>query len=158
MKYLFFLFVELAVIWVLWSGHWDDPFLLGLGLLSVLFSLWVCQRMRIVDEETIPLHLGPRGIRYGLYLVWEIVKSNVQVARIILSPDMHLQRNLLEVPLNQKTALGKVILANSITLTPGTVSVSMDEDRVLVHALNFEGAQEDLAGAMEAEVARLEGN
>ena len=158
MKYLFFLCVELIAVWLLWSGHWNEPFLLILGGLSVLLCLWICRRMRIVDEETIPLHLGPRGIRYGLYLAWEIVKSNIEVARIIVAPRMPLQRNLLELPLNQKTELGKVILANSITLTPGTVSVSMDEDRVLVHALSFEGAQEDLAGDMEKEVAYLEGN
>ncbi len=114
--------------------------------------------MKIVDEEGAPVQLGIRPFTaYMPWLVKEIIVSNIEVAKIILSKDLKLQRNMIEVGAHPKTELGKVILANSITLTPGTVSVNMENDRILVHALSFEGAEEDLSGDMDRRVCRLEG-
>ena len=100
------------------------------------------------------------GIRpFTSYLPWlakEIIVSNIEVARIILSPKMKLQRNMVDVHINQKTEIGRVIMANSITLTPGTVSVNLEDDQVQVHALSFEGAEEDLSGEMDRRVCKLE--
>ena len=70
---------------------------------------------------------------------------------------MPLQRTMITVTATQRTELGRVILANSITLTPGTVSVDMQGDKISVHALHFEGAEEDLSGEMDRRVCRLEG-
>lgn len=157
MKHSFTLLIAMGGSWLLWSGH-IQPFILALGALSCLFSLWICKRMKIVDEEGAPIQLGFRPFTaYAPWLIKEIVKSNIEVTRIVLSPDMPLQRNLIEVHDNPRSELGRVILANSITLTPGTVSVSMEEDRILVHALSFDGAAEDLAGDMDRRVCRLEG-
>lgn len=114
--------------------------------------------MGIVDEEGVPIQLGVRPFtNYAPWLIKEIVKSNIEVTKIVLSPDMKLQRNLIKVGARQESSLGKVILANSITLTPGTVSVSMEGDQILVHALSFAGTEEDLLGEMERRVRRLEG-
>lgn len=159
MKYSITLFFALVASWLLWSGHFDNYFLFALGALSCLLCVWVCLRMRIVDEEGAPvqlLRLRP-FFSYGPWLVKEIFKSNLEVTKIILSKKMPLQRNLIEVGAHPKTELGKVILANSITLTPGTVSVSVDDDRILVHALSFAGAEEDLSGDMDRRVCELEG-
>lgn len=157
MKYTLVLFLALAATWMFWSGH-TDYWLLMIGLLSVLFTLYVCRRMKVVDQEGVPIQLLWGAIPYSLYLIKEIVVSNIDVAKIILSRDMDLHRSMLEIEAKQKTDLGNVILANSITLTPGTVSVSMDDDKILVHALSFQGAQEDLAGEMEEKISKLEGN
>ena len=144
--------------WLVWSGHFANPFLLVLGGLSCLFSLYISQRMRIVDEEGAPVQLGIRPFTtYAPWLTKEIILSNIAVAKIILSPKMPLQRCLVNVTANQKTALGKVILANSITLTPGTVSVGMDENQIAVHALSSDGAEEDISGEIDRRVCRLEG-
>lgn len=157
MKHSVTLFLLLVASWFLWSGHLE-PFVLALGALSCLFCIWLCRRMKIIDAEGAPVELGVRPFTtYAPWLVKEIVKSNIAVTKIVLSPDMKLQRNLIEVGANQKTELGRVILANSITLTPGTVSVSMQQDRILVHALSFDGAEEDLSGEMGRRVCRLEG-
>ena len=157
MKYSFTLCLALAGSWLVWSGHFE-PFVLILGGLSCLLSLWICVRMRIVDEEGAPIELGIRPFTsYMPYLFKEIIISNLEVTKIILSPKLKLQRNLIEVGANPKTELGKVILANSITLTPGTVSVNMEDDRILVHALSFEGAEDDLSGDMDRRVCKLEG-
>jgi multicomponent Na+:H+ antiporter subunit E len=158
MKYSFALLLALVASWLLWSGHFEKTFILALGGLSCLFCLWICKRMRIVDEEGAPLELGIRPFtHYAPYLIKEIIVSNIEVTKIILSPKMELQRNMIEVGAHQKTELGRVLLANSITLTPGTVSVSMKEDRILVHALSFEGAEDDLSGDMDRRICRLEG-
>ena len=156
MKYSLVLIVALAATWMSWSGH-TEPFLLIIGGLSILLTMVVCWRMRLVDQESVPIHLLLGLIPYTLYLVWEVIVSNVTVAKIILSPKMELHRNLVEVEANQETEVGNVILANSITLTPGTVSVSMNDDKILIHALSYEGAEEELTGDMGDRVSKLEG-
>lgn len=157
MKYSLTLLMALVASWLFWSGHLE-PFMLALGALSCLFCLWICHRMQIVDSEGAPAQLGLRPqTTYAPWLIKEIIKSNIDVTRIVLSPNMKLKRNLIEIGANQRSDLGRVILANSITLTPGTVSVRMDGDRILVHALSFEGAEEDLSGEMDRRVCRLEG-
>lgn len=157
MKYTFWLAIALAVVWFLWSGK-TVPFILILGGLSVLLTMWMAHRMGVDDEEGAPVQLGIAP--FTSYLPWlakEIFVSNIEVTKTILSKDMQLKRNMIEVGANQQTELGRVILANSITLTPGTVSVKMEGDRILVHALSFEGAEEDLSGEMDRRVSRLEG-
>lgn len=157
MKYAVTLLAALCVNWMLWSGHFGNVFLIGLGLASCLFSLWVALRMGIVDEEGAPAQLGLWPfLTYAPWLAWEIVKSNLRVAKIILSTPMPLRRNLLLVPARQKTALGRVILANSITLTPGTVSVQMEDDEILVHGLSLAESAEDISGDMGRRICKLE--
>ena len=148
--------IALCATWILWSGHLE-PFILILGGLSVLLTLWVSDRMGVIDEEGVPVEFGIRPFtQFGPWLMWEIVKSNIEVTKVILSPKMKLHRNMIEVSADQKSQIGKVILANSITLTPGTVSVNLKDDRILVHALSFEGSEEDLSGEMSARVCKLE--
>lgn len=157
MKKSLLLTVTLAGIWLLWSGHFDKPFVLALGAASCLLSLWIARRMDIVDEEGVPAHMGIRPFtRYAPWLAWEIVVSNVEVTRIVLSPQMPLQRTMVTVTSHSRSELAHVILANSITLTPGTVSVRMEDNRILVHALSFEGAAEDMSGEMDRRVQALE--
>lgn len=156
-RYLILLAIALSATWLLWSGHFDEPFILILGGCSVLLTLWVSARMGVIDEEGVPAELGIRPFtNFGPWLMWEIIKSNLEVTKIILSPKLKLRRNLIEVSADPKSEIGKVILANSITLTPGTVSVNLQDDRILVHALSFEGAEEDLSGEMSARVCKLE--
>jgi multicomponent Na+:H+ antiporter subunit E len=157
-KYVLALLVALAVTWLLWSGHFENPFLLVLGGLSCLFCLFISKRMNIVDDEGAPIQLGIRPFTtYAPWLIKEIIVSNIAVAKIILSPQMPLQRCLVNITANQKTSLGKVILANSITLTPGTVSVGLDGNQIAVHALSSEGVEEDISGEIDRRVCRLEG-
>ncbi|MBB3206869.1 multicomponent Na+:H+ antiporter subunit E [Rhodopirellula rubra] len=157
MKYALTLLVALVANWLLWSGHFDNPFLIGLGAASCLFCLWLSSRMKIVDEEGAPAHLGLRPfLLYAPWLAKEIVTSNINVARIILSPVMPLRRNLILVPAKQKSEIGRVIFANSITLTPGTVSVRLEGNNILVHGLSLDESADDMAGEMGERVCRLE--
>jgi len=157
MKYSVILGLALIVVWLVWSGHFDKPFIVFLGVLSCAFSIWLSRRMRIVDEEGAPVQLGIRPfLYYAPWLAREIAKSNWNVTKIILSPNMPMQRNMVTITAHSESQLGKVILANSITLTPGTVAVSMEDDQILVHALSFEGAAEDISGEMDRRVQALE--
>jgi multicomponent Na+:H+ antiporter subunit E len=156
MKYSVSLLLALIAIWFLWSGHLE-PFMLVLAAVSVGISMWVSLRMNIVDEEGAPVQMGIRPFtRFAPWLAKEIVLSNIAVAKIILSPKMPLKRNVVSVPIGPKSELGKVMLANSITLTPGTVSVKMEDDAIMVHALSFEGAADDLSGDMDRRIQKLE--
>ena len=156
MKHWLILSVFLSAVWLAWSGYFDQPFLLCLGLASVAMTVGLASRMRIVDDEGTPLEFGLRPIPYGVWLLKEIVQANIDVARRILDPELPIYPNLVCVKANQRTELGRVILANSITLTPGTVSVDMQNDRIWVHALSLEAADEDASGDMDHRVRSLE--
>jgi len=156
-KYTLTLGLALLANWLLWSGHFENLFLIALGAGSCLFCLCLARRMNIVDEEGAPAQLGIRPFtHYAPWLAKEIVQSNFAVAKIILSPRMRLMRNLLTIKAKQKTALGRVIFANSITLTPGTVSVDVVGEDVLIHALSLEEAADDMSSDMGDRICALE--
>lgn len=149
------LFIFLGVVWMLLSGHWE-PWLLGLGLTSVLCVVWLAYRMDVVDHEGHPVHLTWKIPLYWVWLGKEIVKSNLDVTRVILSRSARISPTVLRVKASQRTDLGLAIFANSITLTPGTVSLDVGDDYVLVHALTREAAEDLAGGAMDSRVAALE--
>ncbi len=143
----------LFVTWLLLSGVYDSWLLLGLGVASVLVVVLISWRMGILDPEGQPTHLGARALRYWPWLLWEIAKANIDVARRTLSPGPGISPTLVRVPTRLNSDLGRVIYANSITLTPGTISVDVDQDSILVHALSREGASDVESGEMERRVA-----
>ena len=150
------LFVLLFLIWLLLSGIYTG-LLLGLGLLSCLVVVAVCRRMKIVDPEGHPNHLIPGMVRYIPWLLWAITKANIDVARRILHPRLPMSPRVIRVEASQKTHLGQVIYANSITLTPGTVAVETDEGTIDVHALTRESAEDVRSGDMDRRATDMEG-
>ena len=150
------LIVVLFGVWLLWSGLFE-PLLLSFGVLSCVIVLWILSRMRMVDHETAPIRVGLRFPFYAPWLLWQIVRSNVDVAGRILKPRLPIAPGLIRVKAGQRSDLGRVIYANSITLTPGTVSVAVDGDEIAVHALSHEAAADLLSGEMDRRVRRLEG-
>ena len=156
MKHWLTLGVFLSAVWLAWSGYFDQPFLLGLGLLSVMGTVSLASRMRIVDDEGTPLDFGLRPVPYAFWLIREVVKANIDVAARILDPELPIHPRLVCVKARQKTELGRVILANSITLTPGTVSIDMQGHQIWVHSLTLEAAEEDVSGEMDRRVCALE--
>jgi len=148
--------IALAGIWLLWSGHFT-ALLLSLGAGSVLTVLWISRRMYILDHEAAPIEVLLRLILYFPWLVWEIVKSNVDVAARILNPRLPISPRIIRVRAGQSGDVGRVIYANSITLTPGTVSIETEGDIITVHALTAEAADGVLTGEMDRKVTWLEG-
>ena len=150
------LFILLFLSWLLLSGIYTDM-LLGLGVLSCLVVIAVCRRMKIVDPEGHPIHLIPGLLRYMPWFLWAVIKSNIDVIRRILHPRLPIAPRLIRVEASQKTHLGQVIYANSITLTPGTVSVETGEGVIDVHALTGEAAEDVRSGDMDRRVTDMEG-
>jgi multicomponent Na+:H+ antiporter subunit E len=148
--------IVLAGLWLLLSGHYG-ALLLTLGIVSVIFVTFIAHRMDVVDHEGHPIHLGWRASNYFLWLGWEIFKANIDVARIILDPKLPISPTLVRVPSTQKTALGHVIYANSITLTPGTVTMDIVNGELDVHALTRGAADELETGRMDRRATLMEG-
>lgn len=148
--------LTLAVLWLLLSGYFEQPILLAMGAASVLFVVLISRRMDIVDREGHPVHLGARALLYWPWLLKEIAKSSIDVSKIILHPRMPIRPSLLTVRATQRTELGRVIYANSITLTPGTVTVALDGEQLTVHALTAEAASGWEESEMDKRVTALE--
>ena len=144
----FSLGIFLAGIWLLLSGHYT-PLILAFGAGSVVLVLWLARRMDLVDNEGHPIHLTWRAPKYWAWLCWQIVLSNIDVARAVCATNMQIDPRLIEVDAPQSDDLGRVTYANAITLTPGTVSVRMlPNGRILVHALTALAAEELVSGTM----------
>ena len=160
MKYGVSLGLTLFVLWLLLSGQYtfDSRLILALGLASCTFVVAIALRMKIADREGHPIHLLVPSLRYIPWLLWAIVKSNIGVTRCILNPRLPISPTLVKVKAGQQSELGQTIFANSITLTPGTVSLDVEEDEILVHALTRESAEEVADGEMDRRVTLLEGS
>ena len=160
MKYGVSLGLTLFVLWLLLSGQYtfDSRLILALGLASCTFVVAIALRMKIADREGHPIHLLVPSLRYIPWLLWAIVKSNIDVTRCILNPRLPISPTLVKVKAGQQSELGQTIFANSITLTPGTVSLDVAEGEILVHALTRESAAEVADGEMDRRVALLEGS
>jgi multicomponent Na+:H+ antiporter subunit E len=148
--------VTLAALWLVLSGHYN-AFMLALGAGSVALCVWLAQRMGVFDEEVHPAHfrLLPL-VRYWVWLLDQIVRSALDVARRVLDPSLPIDPVVITLPVAQSTEMGRTTYANSITLTPGTVCLDVDEDTLRVHALTGEGASALREGEMNRRVAALE--
>lgn len=151
------LVVILFAFWLLLSGYFV-PFLLTMGAVSAIAVAMLGRRMGLVDDEGHPIRLGWRLIFYWPWLFKEIAKSAWDVSRIILSPRLPVSPTLVRAKTSQKTTVGVVTYANSITLTPGTISVDVKQGEILVHALTREAAAGLLEGEMDRRVTRFEGS
>jgi multicomponent Na+:H+ antiporter subunit E len=157
MKRSLILFVTLMAVWLLFSGHYNAT-LITYGVLSCLGVVALMAHLQILDEEALPVHLAFRTFFYVPWLFKEVVLSNLAVAKVILSPKLPIHPRILRIEASQKTDVGLVIYANSITLTPGTVTLDVRHGKFLVHALTTDSAEGLLSGEMDRRVSDLEGH
>jgi multicomponent Na+:H+ antiporter subunit E len=146
----------LFALWLLMSGLYK-PMIIGFGAASVALVMLVARRMDAVDGDRIELRL--KLVAFLMYFMWllvEIAKANWAVTKIILAQSMTTRQHLFAVPYSQTTDLGQVIFANSITLTPGTISVETEPGHFLVHAVNYSDADMDALADMDARVSATE--
>lgn len=145
--------VLLFLFWIFLSGHLD-PLLLGLGMASAALTVFLSRRMNVIDHESYPLHLSAKFPGFFVYILREIVKANIDVVRRILSwRATPISPQMIEIPQPLESDLGAVIYANSITLTPGTVTISLSKNSLTVHALSKAAADELATGAMSDEIS-----
>lgn len=148
--------LSLVLFWLLLSGMFE-PFLLAAGLGSAIAVVLLVRRMDKIDEEYQPPRLvWSAFFFYWLWLIKEIIVAAWDVAKRILHPKLPISPTLVEFVPTQRTEAGLVIHANSITLTPGTISVEVEPGRFLVHALTREGAAGLAGSEMDRRCTALE--
>ena len=151
------LFIVLMAGWLLMSGHYNG-LLISFGVISVAFCVWLSHAINATDEEGLPTHIFVRLPAYLFWLFSEIVKSNYATAKFILNGRS--DPEIFSVTATQKSAAGMATYANSITLTPGTVTVDINEeaanDQFLVHALHADFGEDVRSNDMDRRVTALE--
>ena len=152
----FLIFLFLIILWIAFSGLFKS-LLLTLGLLSIILVLILLKRMDLLSNKNERTSIKPFStLIYIFWLCIEIFKSNINVILLILNPKKKISQKLVDIEFSQKSDLGQVIFANSITLTPGTVTVELEKNKFLIHVLNFEkNTFEDLK-IMNERVSNLE--
>lgn len=150
------LFVLFYAFWILMSGHYT-PFLLGIGAAASVAVVWFAHRMDVADREGHPIHLGPSALTYWPWLAKEILKSALDVSRIILDPKLPATPTVARFKPRQQSVVGLVTHANSITLTPGTLSIEVGPEQFVVHGLTRAGAEGCIDSEMDRRVERFEG-
>jgi multicomponent Na+:H+ antiporter subunit E len=155
MKHTISLFITLSAFWLLNSGHYS-LLILSLGFASIALILVIVHKMDVVDHESQPLYLTRNILGYYLWLMKEIIQANITVVKHIWLGDKSISPTLKKIKISQQTDMGKVIYANSITLTPGTVAIDLVEDEIIVHALLYKDIESLEVGEMDRRVTRLE--
>ena len=144
----------LSAFWLLLSGY-IQPLLLSFGVISVAIVIVVLKRMDTIDQELKQVTSGSRLVRYVVWLLGQILSSSIQVTKLIWSSPDKLSPSLAKVPATNVPKNNQVLYANSITLTPGTLSIDLDEDELTVHALQESSIAELQEGAMERKISAI---
>ena len=141
--------IGLFGLWVLLSGKLD-AFHLSVGFLGAALIAWVNTESRYLNEPPLPL---ARLFLYLPWLFWEIVKSSLNITKIILDPKLPINPRLIQYPTNLENNTAVVLLGNSITLTPGTVTIEVSSNELVIHALD-DGSSSGLESrTMERKIA-----
>ena len=155
MRHKISLSIILLLFWLLNSGHYNY-LILALGAASIAIVVLIAHRMDVVDHESQTIHLSLEYPRFGLWLIKEIVVANLTVVKHIWLGNKTITPTVKVIKASQTTDVGKVIYANSITLTPGTVALGLVNDEIMVHALIQENIESLESGDMDSRVSKLE--
>ena len=147
---------SLFFFWLVLSGHYT-PFLVMAGAVSAALCVFAMVRGRVADAEAYPMELLWGAVTYFPWLIREIAKSAWAVTKIILHPSLPISPTMTVVRASQNTSAGIATYANSITLTPGTITVGVNGKELVVHALVVEGALDLEEGGMDRRVSQFEG-
>ena len=136
------MFLLLFCVWVILNGRITlEICILGILVSAAVFA-FLCRFLDYsVKKELLLFRLFPLFVRYLWVLVEEIVKANVCVLKIILSPELQPEPAVVYFDTRLKSGIARVMLADSITLTPGTITVSLEGNHYCVHCLDRELAQ-----------------
>lgn len=154
MKNAFIVFIILSGIWVLLNGY-SDYYALGTGIVaSLLIAVLLCRRCNVFSD----LKLSPKAFIYTLLYVFvfilELIKSNLDMARRVISPSLPINPGIIEAKTTLKSSMARMILANSITLTPGTFTVEIQNDSLFIHRIDVDS--DDIEANTQAIVRKFE--
>ncbi|WP_261844799.1 Na+/H+ antiporter subunit E [Aliamphritea ceti] len=146
----------LSIFWLLLSGF-IEPLLLSFGAISVVVVVFVLKRMDEVENESSQIGTSLRLIRYIPWLIGQIISSSIHVTKLIWGSPDKVSPAIATISANRVPPSSRVLYANSITLTPGTLSVDLEEGEITVHALHKSSIDELKEGAMEKKIAGIWG-
>ncbi len=153
MAYLLGIFLAIVAFWMGNSGHYT-PLMLVFAAASVAVTLFLCARLKLIDREGSPyVRLLPLA-SYWVWLTFEVVRANWVIIKACLRADLDIAPALVKVKTVCKSDLAKVTFANSITMTPGTVTIEIDGDKLLVHGLYEAGTAPESFEEMDRRCAR----
>ncbi len=155
MKYIIIFFV-LFLHWIFWSGTFD-AFHLSLGAISCALVTFMSHDLYIQRKKLSPkiIKEAIRFIKYVPWLLYQIVLSNIHVASLVLSPKMPIDPKIIRYKTKLKTDVALTTFANSITLTPGTITADISDGEFIVHALSKKVADDLITGEMEDKIAYI---
>ena len=148
--------VVLSIFWLLLSGF-IEPLLLSFGAISVVIVLFILKRMDRVENEPGQIGTSIRLIRYTPWLIGQVFSSAIHVTKLIWGSPDKVSPAIAKINVKDVPASSRVLYANSITLTPGTLSVDLDESEVTVHALHRSSIEELQEGQMEKKITGIWG-
>lgn len=146
----------LSVFWLLLSGIYN-PLMIGFGVASIFVVLLVLRRMEDVDKKRQQVGTGLRLIRYIPWLIAQILKSSIQVTKLIWGSPGKVSPTLAKINVSHVPQNKRVLYANSITLTPGTLCVDIKDDELTIHALQKSSITELEEGYMENKITGIWG-
>ena len=144
-----------AALWLLWSGHYA-ALPVAFGAASVILTVTLSHRLKVLDREGFPVSVFIRTIAFVPWLLYQVLRANLIVVKMIVSPRLKLAPQIVSVISTQRTEVGKAIHANAITLTPGTISLDVRGQRILVHALDQKTAADPADRELNRRVDFLE--
>lgn len=151
------LFVSLMAFYVVLSGQIGSLFLMGMGAFACAAVTLLSKRLGILDDEGLPYRWWLRTAKYLPWLMWQVILANIDVLKQVWRPQLQIAPQMITVKHELRTAYGLATYMNSITLTPGTVTVDVGKGELLVHALTQGAADDLIEGEMHRRVLALEG-
>jgi len=152
--------VMALIFWAFWiiitgSLHYQQ---LLVGALSALFIAWYNNELLFRSDERSLLDMKALWLyfRYAFHLLIAILQANIQVVVLVLDPRMPISPGMIRFPRTFKKDLNKVILGNSITMTPGTLTVLVEEDEFVVHAITRKNAENVVEWELADELSEIE--
>ena len=157
------LVLVMMIIWLLLSGRLEIKFL-AYGIATAVICSIICMPLMILngissDKKYFVFNFNFfKLLAYIVWLFWQLILANIEVAKAVVRPDLKIDTQIVRFKVNYDNPMALVLLANSITLTPGTVTMNVTDDGVYeIHALTEGSAEGIIEGSMQTHVARLFG-
>ena len=148
------------MLWLIFNGRITFEIIIAGALISFMLDVFIRKVLSLnltAKNFFMAVKILPHILLYVIVLLVEIIKANFAITKLVLSPNLEVEPCLVKFHTPLKTNAARVALANSITLTPGTITVSLEGNNLLVHALNREIADGLEGSIFERLLAVMEG-
>ena len=148
------------LLWLIFNGRITFEIIIAGALISFMLDMFIRKVLHLnltAGKLFMAVKILPNIVMYIIVLLVEIIRANFSIIRMVLAPQIDVEPCLVKFRTHLKTEAARVALANSITLTPGTITVSLEGDNLLVHALNREIADGLQGSIFERLLAGMEG-